>query len=59
MEIRKAQISDLSSIVRLLADDELGATRERYEEPLHRAYLDAFKAIEKQTGNAFFRCCQT
>ncbi|KAF0825692.1 hypothetical protein V7200_05325 [Cytobacillus firmus] len=30
----KTNEEDLQAIVRLLADDELGAKRERYEEPL-------------------------
>ncbi|XKF72333.1 GNAT family N-acetyltransferase [Cytobacillus firmus] len=38
-------------MVRLLADDELGAKRERYEEPLPDCYYKAFKALEVQSGN--------
>lgn len=34
MKFRNATAEDLTAIVRLLADDELGATRERFEEPL-------------------------
>lgn len=52
MEIRAAVQSDLAEIVRLLADDELGATRERYEDPLPQAYLDAFSDIQRQVGNS-------
>src|SRR4051794_17417314 len=33
-------------IVRLLADDTLGATRERFADPLPTEYTDAFAAIE-------------
>jgi|SRR5690625_66982 len=51
MEFRKATEKDLHSIVRLLADDELGAQRERFEEPLPAIYYEAFKAIESQDGN--------
>lgn len=51
MEFRKATEKDLYSIVRLLADDELGAQRERFEEPLPAIYYEAFKAIESQDGN--------
>jgi len=35
-----------------LADDELGISRERFEIPTPQAYIDAFSAIEKQTGNS-------
>src|SRR5690625_4946465 len=51
MEFRKATEEDLHSIVRLLADDQLGAQRERFEDPLPTVYYDAFKAIESQDGN--------
>ena len=51
MEFRKAKEEDLHSIVRLLADDQLGAQRERFEDPLPTAYYDAYKAIESQDGN--------
>jgi ribosomal protein S18 acetylase RimI-like enzyme len=48
---RRATEADLSAIVRLLADDPLGAGRERYEEPLPDEYRGAFAAIERQHGN--------
>jgi ribosomal protein S18 acetylase RimI-like enzyme len=51
MEFRHATEKDLASVVRLLADDALGAKRERYEQPLPQAYVDAFAAIQKQHGN--------
>ena len=51
MNFRKAYKEDLKEIVRLLADDELGAQRERYEEPLPEHYYHAFDAIETQVGN--------
>lgn len=51
MECRKANETDLPSIVRLLADDELGSQRERFEDPLPVAYYDAFNAMESQVGN--------
>ncbi|WP_212951285.1 GNAT family N-acetyltransferase [Siminovitchia terrae] len=46
-----AKKSDLKEIVRLLADDELGSKREKYEDPLPEAYYNAFSAIESQGGN--------
>lgn len=51
MEIRAALERDLADIVRLLADDELGVTRERYDDPLPDEYVNAFAEIEKQEGN--------
>ncbi|UHA72162.1 GNAT family N-acetyltransferase [Paenibacillus sp. 481] len=52
MVIRTALRSDLEGIVRLLVDDELGISRERFEIPLPQAYIDAFSAIEQQAGNS-------
>lgn len=46
-----AKKSDLKEIVRLLADDELGSKREKYEDPLPEAYYHAFAAMENQGGN--------
>jgi ribosomal protein S18 acetylase RimI-like enzyme len=43
---RLARRSDLPAIVRLLAADELGSQRERYEDPLPQAYHAAFEQIE-------------
>ena len=51
MEFRKATGADLPAIVAMLADDELGATRERYEDPLPKAYVDAFVAMRRQGDN--------
>lgn len=52
MEIRTGTISDLEGIIRLLVDDELGISRERFESPLPQAYIDAFAEIEQQVGNS-------
>lgn len=52
MEFKTANVNHLPAIVRLLADDELGATRERFEHPLPKAYIDAFAKIEQQIGNS-------
>ncbi len=48
---REATRADLAAIVDLLADDALGATRERPGEPLDRAYLEAYDAIERDPNN--------
>jgi|SRR5579862_9045576 len=42
---RNATRSELPEIIRLLADDQIGVTREKYEEPLLPAYYAAFDAI--------------
>lgn len=42
---RDARLSDLDVLVRLLADDELGRTRERLEDPLPQAYQFALAEI--------------
>jgi len=44
---RRAVVEDVPAIVRMLADDTLGATRERVESPLPRGYYDAFAAIDR------------
>jgi len=44
--MRRARRDDLETIVRLLADDPLGARRERYELPLPPEYAAAFSAID-------------
>jgi GNAT superfamily N-acetyltransferase len=43
--IRKANRSDVPYIVRLLADDNIGATREKDEEPLPQSYYRTFDII--------------
>jgi ribosomal protein S18 acetylase RimI-like enzyme len=45
IRFRLAKRVDLPSIVRMLADDDLGSQRERYEEPLPEAYYAAFDEI--------------
>ena len=52
MEFRDAVPGDLRAIVKLLADDALGATRERDEDPLPQEYRAAFAAMERQGGNS-------
>ena len=51
MKIRAASAADLPEVVRLLADDPLGAHRERDDDPLPAAYTEAFDAIARQDGN--------
>lgn len=52
LEFRDAGHDDLPAIVRLLADDPLGATRERPEEPLPRAYRDGLAEVLASPHNS-------
>jgi GNAT superfamily N-acetyltransferase len=48
---RRATRADLPDIVRMLADDALGATRESYTLPLPASYFAAFDAIDRDPNN--------
>lgn len=45
-EFRKAVQNDLPYLIGLLADDEIGQTREVISDPVYSAYIQAFMAIE-------------
>ncbi|WP_379939784.1 GNAT family N-acetyltransferase [Mariniflexile aquimaris] len=45
MTFREATESDISAIVQLMADDDLGKNREQFQEPLPKEYLIAFEKI--------------
>jgi GNAT superfamily N-acetyltransferase len=45
--LRRARLEDVAAIVRLLADDDLGARREVVHDPPLLSYLEAFERIEK------------
>jgi ribosomal protein S18 acetylase RimI-like enzyme len=45
--IRRARRDDVGSIVAMLADDRLGAARERLEDPLPQSYFRAFDAVDR------------
>ena len=45
--LKSAEEKDLSEIIRLLIEDELGATREHFSAPVLPSYLEAFQAIRK------------
>ena len=51
IRFRLAKRADLPSIVRLLADDELGSQREQYEDPLPEVYYSAFEQIESDPNH--------
>ena len=48
---RLATRDDLPSIVRLLADDDLGSQREQYEDPLPESYYSAFEQIHRDPNH--------
>jgi GNAT superfamily N-acetyltransferase len=49
--IRKAKRADVITIVRMLADDSLGAKREKYMDPLPSQYYCAFDKINADKNN--------
>jgi GNAT superfamily N-acetyltransferase len=51
LKFRPAAREDLPEIVRMLADDFLGAQREKNETPLPESYLRAFAEIEADKNN--------
>ncbi len=46
MIFRKATIEDLPVIIKMIANDSLGKTRENFTSPLPKAYTEAFKNID-------------
>ena len=51
LRFRLATRADVPSIVRMLADDELGSQRERYGDPLPEAYYSAFDLINRDPNH--------
>ena len=51
LQFRLARREDVPAIVRLLADDTLGAQRESAAEPLPEVYSSAFEAVEASPDN--------
>jgi len=51
LRFRGATAADLPAIVAMLANDPLGAQRERLEDPLPPSYLSAFEAIARDPNN--------
>lgn len=51
LKFRQAAIEDLPEIIRMLADDFLGANRERCENPLPESYIRAFEEIQADKNN--------
>jgi len=46
MKFRKAKRGDISKIVAMIADDDLGKTRENFQVPLPAEYYNAFERID-------------
>ena len=46
VSLRNAVRADLPSVIQLLADDELGKTREIVQEPPHECYVTAFEVMQ-------------
>jgi GNAT superfamily N-acetyltransferase len=55
---RTAVREDVPAIVRLLADDHLGSTRERATDPLPAVYYAAFEAIAADPNNEVLVACR-
>lgn len=51
LKYRAARRADVGAVVELLADDDLGARRERVESPTPQPYFDAFEAIADDENN--------
>ncbi len=58
LTMRRAGRADLEEIVRLLAEDQLGATRERAVSPLPEEYVRAFEGIDADPNNELVVACQ-
>lgn len=57
LSFRQATRDDLPIIVQMLADDPLGAARERFESPLPVSYMAAFDAITADPNNELVVGC--
>jgi GNAT superfamily N-acetyltransferase len=51
LAFRRATRSDVPEIVRMLADDPLGAKRESFTSPLPTSYYTAFDAVDQDPNN--------
>jgi GNAT superfamily N-acetyltransferase len=58
LSFRRAHLADVPAIVHLLADDPLGAMRERDETPLPESYARAFRAIDGDANNELVVACR-
>ena len=51
LKFRFASHNDVSTIIKMLSDDPLGAKRERFEDPLPKTYYKAFNFINDDPNN--------
>lgn len=51
LDFRKARESDVTELVKLLADDVLGVQREDLSTPLNQSYSDSFRSIDADPNN--------
>lgn len=56
LNFRQARSGDLLALVKMLADDDLGRTRESPGTPLDKGYASAFEAIENDSNNELIVC---
>ena len=57
-EFRSASITDLSTMISMLANDPLGAQRESANGDVSSEYRDAFEAISNDPNNELLLICQ-
>lgn len=57
LTFRQATRNDVPDIVRMLADDALGAHREAYQDPLPDSYYAAFAAIDHDPNQQLIVAC--
>ena len=57
LSFREAIEADVPNIVRMLADDVLGKTREAYGDPIPQVYWDAFNAIDLDPNQHLLVAC--
>ena len=50
MKFRRATKQDVQAIIAMIADDELGKTRENFQDPLPKEYLLAFENISSDNN---------
>ena len=56
-EIREARFEDLPRIIRMIDEDDLGTTGDRYTEPLMKCYEDAFREITEDKNSVILVIC--
>lgn len=57
LRLRSATRDDVPDVIRMLADDPLGARREAYRSPLPESYYAAFDAISADPNNELVVAC--